>query len=128
MILSGGLSFGPAPVLAEIETLEGTLLRPDDDSAPLAAGASLKEGERVRTAKGSGAVLTLTDGTRIEMSERAELALDRGFRGTTIQLDGGRIIVVADERKDGRLYVPTRDFLESTGGPTLSVTSDLKAS
>jgi len=128
LVLSGGLSFGPAPVLAEIETLEGTLLRPGDDSSPLTAGASLKEGERVRTAKGSGAVLTLTDGTRIEMSERAELALDRGFRGTTIQLDGGRIIVEAAEQKDGRLYVATGDCLVSVVGTVFSVNSGLKGS
>lgn len=125
---TGTLRFGPAPVMAQIQTLEGTLLRPGQESTPLAVGASLREGERVRTAKDSGAVLTLTDGTRIEMSERAELTLDHGWRGNTIRMDGGRIIVEAAKQKHGRLYVSTEDCLVSVVGTVFSVNEGLKGS
>ena len=126
--LTGAVSFGPAPVMAEIADLEGTLLRPGDEATPVIVGTALREGERVRTGKGSGAVLTLDDGTRIEMSERAELSLDRGFRGTTVRMDGGRIIVEAAEQKDGRLYVSTGDCTVSVVGTVFSVNSGLKGS
>lgn len=128
LLLTGAISFGPPAVMAEIADIEGTLLRPGDESTRLAAGDALHENERVRTAKDSGAVLTLTDGTRIEMSARAELALDRGWRGTTIQMDGGRIIVEAAEQRNGRLYVSTDDCLVSVVGTVFSVNSGLKGS
>lgn len=128
LLLTGAVSFGPPPVMAEIADLEGTLLRPGDEAAAVTVGTALREGERVRTAKGSGAVLTLGDGTRIEMSERAELWLDRGFRGTTIRMDGGRIIVEAAKQRDGRLYVSTGDCTVSVVGTVFSVNSGLKGS
>jgi len=128
LLLTGAVSFGPPPVMAEIAALEGTLLRPGDEAAAVTVGTALREGERVRTAKGSGAVLTLGDGTRIEMSERAELSLDRGFRGTTIRMDGGRIIVEAAKQRDGRLYVSTGDCTVSVVGTVFSVNSGLKGS
>jgi len=128
LLLTGAVSFGPPPEMARIASIEGTLLRPADESLRLAPGTVLREGERIRTAKDSGAVLTLTDGTRIEMSERAELSLDRGFRGTTIRMDGGRIIVEAAKQEKGRLYVATDDCLVSVVGTVFSVNSGLKGS
>src|SRR5436305_10705701 len=58
--------------MARVEAVEGTLYRvAGDSSPPIAARAQVAEGEEVRTAKRSTAMLRLADRSRIEMSERA---------------------------------------------------------
>lgn len=129
-LFQSGLPFGPAAVIAEIEAVDGALLTLADGTAvgPLEPGASLLEGQRVRTTKQSGAVLRLADGSRIEMAERAELSLDRGWSGTTIDLDGGRILVEAAKQKDGELHVATQDCQVAVVGTVFSVNHGVKGS
>ncbi|MEA2600369.1 MAG: hypothetical protein QOF89_1361 [Acidobacteriota bacterium] len=115
--------------MARIESVEGTLYRvAGDSSKPLAVGATLDEGEEIRTAKGSTAMVRMADGSRIEMSERAGLSLDAGRKGNTIQLERGRIIVQAAKQRPRHLYVATRDALVSVTGTIFSVNSGTKGS
>ena len=98
----------------------------DDAGRPLAAGETIDEGEEVRTAKGSTAVVRMADGSRIEMGERASFALDAGYKGNTIELARGRIIVQAAKKRPRHLFVATRDALVSVTGTIFSVNSGTK--
>src|SRR6185312_7537793 len=91
-----------------------------------ATGAAIAEGEEIRTAKGSTAMVRMTDGSRIEMGERAGLSLDAARKGNTIQLERGRIIVQAAKQRPRHLYVATRDALVT--GTIFSVNSGTKGS
>ena len=115
--------------MARIESVEGTLYRvAGDTSRPIGAGASIAEGEEIRTAKGSTALVRMADGSLIEMSERAGFSLDASHKGNTIQLERGRIIVQAAKQRHRHLYVATRDALVSVTGTIFSVNSGTKGS
>src|SRR4051794_15796970 len=115
--------------MARVESVEGTLYRVSGDSSkPIATGASIAEGEEIRTAKGSTAMVRMADGSRIEMGERAGLSLDAARKGNTIQLERGRIIVQAAKQRPRHLYVATRDALVSVTGTIFAVNSGTKGS
>src|SRR5687768_10642090 len=71
---------------------------------------TLKPNELMRASAATGAMLTLVDGSRVEMRARSELWLERAADGLDIRLHGGDIIVNAAARRDGHLYVHTRDM------------------
>jgi ferric-dicitrate binding protein FerR (iron transport regulator) len=115
--------------MARIESVEGTLYRvAGDSSRAIAAGATIDEGEEVRTAKGSTALVRMADGSLIEMSERAGFSLDASHKGNTIQLERGRIIVRAAKQRNRHLYVATRDAEVSVVGTIFAVNSGTKGS
>jgi ferric-dicitrate binding protein FerR (iron transport regulator) len=115
--------------MARIESVEGTLYRvAGDSSRAIGAGATIDEGEEVRTAKGSTALVRMADGSLIEMGERAGFSLDASRRGNTIQLERGRIIVKAAKQRDRHLYVATRDAEVSVTGTIFAVNSGTKGS
>ncbi len=115
--------------MARIESVEGTLYRvAGDTSRPVGAGDSVAEGEEIRTAKGSTALVRMADGSLIEMSERAGFSLDADHKGNTIQLERGRIIVRAAKQRSRHLYVATRDALVSVTGTIFAVNSGTKGS
>ncbi len=113
--------------MAQVEGVEGGLYRiAGATSLPVRTGEVIVEGERVRTAKGSHAVLRMADGSRIEMAERAGLALDAGGDGNTIDLERGRIIVQAAHQRPHHLYVATDDCLVAVTGTIFSVNQGTK--
>lgn len=117
----------PQGIRATVESVDGAVYRVADAGAStLAPGASLNEGEEVRTTEGSRAVLRLADGSRVEMGERADLSVSKGWRDSTVRLERGKIIVQAAEQKSGRLYVATPDCRVAVKGTVFSVSQGTK--
>lgn len=121
---------GSAGTLAAVQTVDGALFAVDETSArPLLPGATLEAAEGIRTAKDSGAVVKLADGSLVEMRERSEIALAERSEGTTIRLRRGNIIVQAAKQSSGRhLFVATDDCMVSVVGTVFSVNRGTKGS
>jgi len=124
-----GLFPGQHPIRAAVQSVNGSLYSVDGGNVRLIpAGYEIRNGEDIRTAKGSTAVVRLTDGSLVEMSERADVEVSRGLKGTTIHLDGGKVIVQAAKQGRGRLYLATDDCLVSVKGTIFSVNRGIKGS
>lgn len=119
----------PSGPRATVAALEGTLYEvAGGRNTPLALGAPIGELESVRTARDSGAVIRLRDGSLVEMRERTELALVEQRRGVTIRLAAGNVIVQAAKQHSRHLYVDTSDCLVSVTGTVFSVNHGIKGS
>jgi hypothetical protein len=119
----------PSGPRATVYALDGTLLRTGGGmETPAAVGAALEEGQAVRTAKGSHAVVRLRDGSLVEMRERTQLAVSAARDGLTVQLAGGAVIVEAAKQRSGHLYVAAPDCLVSVTGTVFAVNSGPKGS
>jgi hypothetical protein len=120
---------GQHPVRGAVESVNGALYAVSGDEVRLIpAGYEISNGERVRTAKGSTAVLRLTDGSLVEMGERAGVSVSRAWKGTTLHLGDGQVIVQAAKQHNGHLFVATDDCLVSVKGTIFSVNHGLKGS
>ncbi len=127
--LSNGFFPGQHPVRAAVQSVDGSLYAIDGDNMRIIpAGYEIRNGDEVRTAKGSTAVVRLLDGSLVEMGERADLAVSRQWKGTTIHLQGGQVIVQAAKQRSGHLYVATDDGLVSVKGTIFSVNRGVKGS
>jgi hypothetical protein len=119
--------FGNRASLARIEQVEGGLYGVTREAVtPLMRDAVLHEGEVMRTAKASGAMIRLNDGSLIELSPRTELHLSKKWNGVAIHLDRGNVIVQAAQQRWGRLELVTPDCLVSVKGTVFSVNQGLK--
>jgi hypothetical protein len=116
-------------VYASVNVVEGSVYKvADDNSNILLAGTKLKEEEKIRTAKDAGAIVTLSDGSQIEMKERSEFYLTENGKGLNIHLERGNIIVQAAKQNSRKLFVTTSDCLVSVDGTIFSVNSGIKGS
>jgi hypothetical protein len=114
---------------AEVASIQGQAYRVSAAGVrALQAGDQISEGEFVRTAAGSRAILKLYDGSRVEMNQRAEVAVSANRRNATIHLDQGVIIVKAAKRRTGHLYVSAPDCTVAVTGTMFSVNSGNKGS
>lgn len=66
--------------------------------------------ETIRSNGPTAAVLSLADGSSVEIRSRSELSWDHATDGMTIRLGAGSIIVTAARRARGALYVETKDM------------------
>ncbi len=124
-----GILPGQHQVRGSVESVNGSMYAMSGDEVRLIpAGFRISNGDRVRTAKGSTAVLRLTDGSLVEMGERAGVSVSRGWKGTTIHLEDGQVIVQAAKQRTGHLFVATDDTLVSVKGTIFSVNHGLKGS
>jgi FecR-like protein/uncharacterized protein DUF3352/putative zinc finger protein len=119
----------PAGMRARVESLSGALYRVGmSGEEALKVGDELQDGENVRTAGDSRAMLRLRDGSLVEMNERAQFSVSMARRDTTVSLDRGDIIVQAAKRQSGHLYVAAKDCRVSVTGTVFSVNSGIKGS
>jgi hypothetical protein len=119
----------PGGSRAKVESVNGALyLVSQTGERPLQPGQEIYEGERVRTAGGSRAMLRLGDGSLVEVNEHAEFSVAMRRRDTTIHLDRGDIIVEAAKRHTGHLYVAAQDCRVAVTGTVFSVNSGIKGS
>lgn len=114
-------AFAPSGPRATVESLSGPLYHLA--AGPLAAGASIGEGEVIRTGLGARAVLRLADGSRLEMNERTELAVRGAWSGQTIRLERGDVVLEAAKQRRGRLRVQTRDCEALVKGTIFAVST-----
>jgi uncharacterized protein (TIGR03435 family) len=86
-------------------------------------------GDVVRPRGDASAMLSMADGSRVEMRSDAELSLERGDNGgTRIHLNRGGVIVDAAAQQDGNLYVQTKDMMASVSGAVSLVKSEEQGS
>src|SRR6266446_3008195 len=129
LALVNGLFPGQHAIRGSVQNVDGALYAVSDDQVRvIPAGYQIRNGDEIRTAKGSNAVVRLLDGSLVEMDERSDLSVSRAWKGTTIHLDGGHIIVQAAKQRTGRLYVATDDCLVSVKGTIFSVNHGTKGS
>lgn len=127
MLLSN--RFAAAGPQARVLSADGQLFRLDGDlSTALAPGATVEQGEKIRTSKEGGAVIELNDGSRVELRQRSEISVLRRRGETTIRVNHGSIIVEAAPQRTGRLYVSTNDCLVSVTGTIFAVNHGTKGS
>ncbi|HEY3738405.1 MAG TPA: FecR domain-containing protein [Bryobacteraceae bacterium] len=116
---TGGMSGEP---VATVDSVDGVLYQVSDHGIlPVGGGRQLAAGDELRAGRGTHAVVRLFDGTLIEMNERADLSVDRPWRGTTIRLEQGNIIVQAAKQKHGKLFVTSGDSTISVKGTIFDV-------
>ncbi len=119
----------PPGVRAEVKSIDGSAyLISESTNRLLAPGAELREGDELRTAGESHAVLRLADGSLVEVDQRSTLGVGARGRNTTVALDQGALIVRAAHRTSGHLYVRTRDCRIAVTGTLFSVNSGIKGS
>jgi hypothetical protein len=119
----------PSGYRAALESVDGALYRMDAAGEHrVNVGDQLSEGETVRTASGSRAMLRLRDGSLVEMNGRSELYVTLGWKNTTVNLGRGIVIVQAAKRRTGHLYVKTADARVAVTGTIFSVNSGIKGS
>lgn len=112
---------------AIVEAANGNVYRVTDNrTQAVKIGEKILKGEHVRTAKGSAAVVRLSDGSAIEMQERSEFAVTENVAGVTVNLERGKIIVEAAKQKDRKLFVATDDALVAVTGTIFSVNHGTK--
>ncbi|HEV2423966.1 MAG TPA: FecR domain-containing protein [Terriglobia bacterium] len=120
------LGSGPQATVASVD---GGLYRVSDQaSVALASGQPIASRAELRTGKASSAVIRLADGSSVEMNERSDLWVSRGWLGTTVHLERGNIIVQAALQRRGNLFVSTRDCLVSVKGTVFAVDRGMKGS
>ncbi|MGH9397509.1 MAG: FecR domain-containing protein [Terriglobia bacterium] len=112
---------------ATVESVNGALYAISNQNiSPLAPGARIQARDEIRTGPGSTAAVRLANGSLVEMSERADLSISKGWRRTTIRLAQGSIIVQASRKDSGHLSVATRDCTVSDRGTIFAVTQGVK--
>jgi hypothetical protein len=121
--------YGRGSGRAFIQTVNGALYEISPAGIhPLAAGADLPDGVDIRTAQDSEAVIHLSDGSTVDMRERAEFSTSRSGKDITVHLGRGNVIVQAARRSSGHLYVATADCRVAVTGTVFSVNAGVKGS
>jgi uncharacterized protein (TIGR03435 family) len=106
---------------AVVQVAGGDMVRVSGDKTKsVRSGESVEANEIVRST-GGGAMLTLADGSHVEMRAQSELSLERADDGVRIRLNNGSVIVNAAKQRTGHLYVQTKDVTVSVVGTVFFV-------
>ncbi len=95
---------------------------------PVSAGDVFSYGETLKTGPETAAVVTLRDGSELELAPRTEFDVVGGWQGDTVRLNRGNIIIRASDQGSGRLKVLTGDCDVAVKGTIFSVRHGLKGS
>lgn len=115
--------------LAQVDEIEGQLYQlVDGHLQALTPGTWINGRQRIRSAGGSSALITLDDGSQIEVDERSELSMTRRSSGNRIDVSRGRILVAASPQGSGTLDVFTDEFMVSVTGTIFEVAHGAKGS
>lgn len=124
-----GLLPGQQSVRATVAAVEGRVYRISElGSSLVEAGALLKNTDELRTAKGSRAILRLMGGSEVEIAERSDVSVSRGWRGTTVNLQQGRLIAAATDPKQSAFYVSSGEMSVPVRSALLSLDRGTKGS
>ena len=115
--------------LAQVSTVDGEIYQiVDGGLQELTPGSWIDGRQRIRSAVGSSTIITLDDGSEIEVDERSELSMTRRGSGNRIDVSRGRILVVASPQGSGTLDVFTDEFMVSVTGTIFEVAHGAKGS
>src|SRR5262245_17042618 len=94
------------------------------ESRAIMSGERIESGEVIRTEPRVGAMLALSDGSRVEMRSQTELSVDRADDGLRVRLNRGGVILTVARQGIGHLYVQTRDMTVSVVGTVFLVNAE----
>ena len=115
--------------LAQVDAIDGQLYQlVDGRLQALMPGTWINGRQRIRSAGASSALITLDDGSQIEVDERSELSMTRRGSGNRIDVSRGRILVQASPQGAGTLDVFTDEFMVSVTGTIFEVAHGAKGS
>jgi hypothetical protein len=124
-----GLLPGQHAVRATVSAVDGSLYRITEYGARVVAvGDVIRNADQLRTAKGSRAIVRLISGAEVELAERSDVSISRNWKGTTVNVEQGRVIVAAAEPNQGSVYVSSGDLLVPVKEAVLAVDSGTKGS
>ncbi|MGZ4815909.1 MAG: FecR domain-containing protein [Terriglobales bacterium] len=119
----------PAGARATVQSLDGTAyLVTAEGDRPAGVGQQLNDGDLLRTAAGSHAYVSLSDGSLVEVNERSVFDVKARGKNMTVDLDRGSVIVQAAKRTSGHLYVKTPDCRVAVTGTVFGVNTGVKGS
>jgi len=109
---------------------EGSLRRISSEMKSLVhADDRLSFGETFRSDDGKGAMLSLADGSRVEVRSNSDLSLEPAIDGIRVRLTNGAVILTAVKQRSGRhLYVATKDVTAAVVGTVFFVNADERGS
>jgi uncharacterized protein (TIGR03435 family) len=81
-------------------------------------------GDVVRSTGKDNRIVSLADGSQIEMRPGTEFTVERANDGIRIRLSSGSVIVHATEQRSGHLYVQTKDVTVSVVGTVFFVKAE----
>lgn len=114
---------------ATIHAATGLVYRLDGAGVrPVGEGYELAANQEIQTGRGATAVVRLFDGSLVELAERSQISVARGWSGTTIRLARGNVIVEAAKQKRGRLMVAAGDTQVAVKGTIFAVVRGLRGS
>lgn len=110
------------PLFAVVEAVDGRLEAAGAGvHRRLGPGDRVPAGQTVETGESGGAVLSLPDGSRIELDAGVALRVESADDGVRVALQSGSVIVSAARQLGSTLYVQTEDCLVSVVGTVFAV-------
>jgi len=123
-----GLLPGQHAVRATVAAVDGSLYRITKFGATVVAvGEVIRNADELRTAKGSRAILMLVNGMRLELGERSDVSVGGSWKGATVNLEQGRMIVDSQTSQNST-YVSSGGLTIPVKEAVLAVDSGLKGS
>ena len=105
-----------------VSSLEGSLYALENQEIlPVSSGDIYSYGQTLRTGPETGAVVKLRDGSELELAARTEFDVVGGWKGDSVRLNRGNIIIRASDQGSGRLRVLTGDCDVAVKGTIFSV-------